>query len=98
MSSHSEEKEKIVTDSSVKPNRGDDSTSLSLLARVRAHDQAAWERLVGLYGPLVYGWCLRAGLRKEDAADIGQEVFAAVARKIQSFRHDRQGDSFRGWL
>src|SRR5262249_61127710 len=33
------------------------STSRSLLERVRADDPAAWERLVGLYSPLVYHWC-----------------------------------------
>jgi RNA polymerase sigma-70 factor (ECF subfamily) len=71
---------------------------LSLLERVRVRDRAAWERLVGLYGPMVYGWCLRAGLQPADAADVGQEVFAAVARGIDGFRHDREGDTFRGWL
>jgi RNA polymerase sigma-70 factor (ECF subfamily) len=47
-----------------------------------------------LYGPLVYRWCRRAGLREEDAQDVGQEVFAAVARAIGEYRHQ----SFRGWL
>jgi RNA polymerase sigma-70 factor (ECF subfamily) len=74
------------------------TTSPSLLARVRADDQAAWVRLVGLYAPLVYRWSLRSGLRDEDAADIGQEVFAAVSGHIRAFRRDRPGDSFRGWL
>jgi RNA polymerase sigma-70 factor (ECF subfamily) len=73
-------------------------TSTSLLARVRVQDQAAWERLVTLYSPLVFRWCQRAGLQPVDAADVGQEVFAAVARNIQNFRHDRPGDTFRGWL
>jgi RNA polymerase sigma-70 factor (ECF subfamily) len=47
---------------------------------------------------VVYRWCRRAGLRAEDAADVGQEVFAAVARSVARFRRDRQADSFRGWL
>jgi RNA polymerase sigma-70 factor, ECF subfamily len=85
-----------VTDSSVDPSGT--HTSLSLLERVRARDQAAWERLVTLYGPMVYGWCTRAGLQAADAADVGQEVFTAVARGIDRFRHDRPGDTFRGWL
>jgi RNA polymerase sigma-70 factor (ECF subfamily) len=33
-----------------------------------------------------------------DAADVSQEVFAAVARHIADFRRERPGDSFRGWL
>jgi RNA polymerase sigma-70 factor, ECF subfamily len=47
---------------------------------------------------MVYGWCLRAGLQPADAADVGQDVFAAVARGIDGFRRDRAGDTFRGWL
>jgi RNA polymerase sigma-70 factor, ECF subfamily len=74
------------------------STSLGLLERIKALDQAAWERLVSLYSPLVYGWCRQAGLQAADAADVGQEVFRSVARKIGDFRRAREGDTFRGWL
>ncbi len=74
------------------------STSRSLLDRVRADDAAAWDRLVRLYAPLVFYWCRRWGLQDEDAADIFQEVFLAVATHIGSFRKERPGDTFRGWL
>lgn len=74
------------------------ATSLTLLERVRAQDQRAWERLVYLYSPLVYRWCRQAGLQGADAADVGQEVFTAVAQSIKDFRRDRKGDTFRGWL
>jgi RNA polymerase sigma-70 factor (ECF subfamily) len=43
-------------------------------------------------------WCHQAGLSAEDAADVRQEVFEGVVRGIDGFRHDRPGDSFRGWL
>jgi RNA polymerase sigma-70 factor (ECF subfamily) len=75
-----------------------ESTSLSLLDGVRAHDPQAWQRLVRIYGPLVYGWARRAGVQPDDAADVVQEVFAAVSTLIPRFRRDRPGDSFRGWL
>jgi RNA polymerase sigma-70 factor (ECF subfamily) len=87
-----------VKDDSVKHGGASISTSLGLLERVRARDQSAWERLVELYAPLVFEWCLRSGLQHADAADLGQEVFVAVARKINDFRRDRPGDTFRGWL
>jgi RNA polymerase sigma-70 factor (ECF subfamily) len=74
------------------------ATSPSLLLRVQASQAGAWERLVDLYAPLVYHWCRRARLSAEDAADVFQEVFRAVARHIGGFRRDRAGDSFRGWL
>ncbi|MBI3863276.1 MAG: sigma-70 family RNA polymerase sigma factor [Planctomycetia bacterium] len=75
-----------------------DSTSSSLLDRVRFKDVEAWRQLVRLYAPLVYSWCARAGLQSEDAADVVQEVFRSVAISIGDFRRDRPGDTFRGWL
>jgi RNA polymerase sigma-70 factor (ECF subfamily) len=74
------------------------ATSLSLLARVRSGDEESWRRLVELYAPLVYHWCRRCGLGSEDAYDVGQEVFAAAARNLGSFRKDTPSQSFRGWL
>jgi RNA polymerase sigma-70 factor (ECF subfamily) len=74
------------------------STHRSLLQRARGHDPAAWERMLALYGPLVLGWCRGWGLRDEDAADVFQEVFQAVAAHLAGFHRDRAGDSFRGWL
>jgi|SRR5581483_9269279 len=75
------------------------ATPASLLERLRAAtDEAAWGRLLALYGPTVEGWCRQAGLSAADAADVRQEVFAAVVAGIGAFRRDRPGDSFRGWL
>ncbi len=74
------------------------SLSGSLLLKLRQQDSQAWQRLVALVGPLVYSWCRRAGLQAEDAADVGQEVFRAVAAHIGDFRRERPSDSFRGWL
>ena len=75
-----------------------ESTSLSLLARVRAEDSDAWASLSRLYSPLVYAWCRQCGVTSEDASDIVQEVFRAVHRNIGRFRRGRPDDSFRGWL
>ena len=74
------------------------STSVSLLKRVRGMEAAAWERLSALYGPIVYGWCRRAGLQEHDAADCTQEVFRAVFQHIGQFQGEQNGGSFRGWL
>jgi RNA polymerase sigma-70 factor (ECF subfamily) len=74
------------------------SISSTLLERVRARRPEAWERLVDLYGPVVYHWCRRSGLGPEDAADVVQEVFTAVAVHVAEFRRDRPSDSFGAWL
>jgi RNA polymerase sigma-70 factor (ECF subfamily) len=73
-------------------------TSRSLIDRVRADESSAWERLVRLYAPLVLHWCRRFGLQEPDAADVFQEVFQAVAKRIRTFRKEHQTDTFRGWL
>lgn len=54
--------------------------------------------MVDLYYPLVYGWCRRRVLQVEDAADVVQEIFGAVARGLPGFRRAREGDTFRGWM
>ena len=74
------------------------TTSCTLLERARAADQAAWHRLVFLYGPLVRYWCGRWGVSGADADDVAQEVFQAVSVGLDGFRRDRPADSFRGWL
>ncbi len=78
------------------------TTSPTLICRVQQLDQDAWQQLTRLYGPLVFHWCKRLGITGEDAADLFQEVFIAVARSIHRFRPHRQpGTSrgtFRGWL
>jgi RNA polymerase sigma-70 factor (ECF subfamily) len=73
-------------------------TSLTLLARVKDRDPQAWQRLLHLYGPLVFHWCRRWRLSSEDAADVSQEVFQALATHIDRFERDGPGQSFRGWL
>ncbi len=74
------------------------TTSRDLLSLVRRRSGEGWREFVNLYGPLVYGWCRQAGVAPSDAADVTQEVFARVFAAIDDFRHDRPGDTLRGWL
>jgi hypothetical protein len=60
-----------------------DQTSFTPVGRVQANDDAAWQRLVDLYGPLIFSWGCRAGLSVEDAADVMQEAFC-LSRQIHS--------------
>ncbi|MHC4180290.1 MAG: RNA polymerase sigma factor [Planctomycetota bacterium] len=74
------------------------SVSSTLLERVKARRPEAWERLVDLYAPMVYRWCRLSGVRREDAADVVQEVFSSVATHVADFRRENPGDSFTAWL
>jgi RNA polymerase sigma-70 factor (ECF subfamily) len=74
------------------------TTPVSLLERLRRPDeQAAWERFVRLYTPLLCQWARRLGLRDADAADLVQDVFVVLVRKLPEFRYDPRR-RFRGWL
>lgn len=75
-----------------------ESTSSSLIARLKLRDAEAWTRTSQLYAPLVFRWARRAGVDDSDAADVTQDVFHSVARHIDGFRHDAPGSTFRGWL
>ena len=74
------------------------SISSTLVDQLRARRPEAWQRLVLLYGPVIYHWCRRSSLAAEDAADVVQEVLSAVFLHLPGFRRDRPQDSFSGWL
>jgi RNA polymerase sigma-70 factor (ECF subfamily) len=69
-----------------------------LLDRLKGNEKEAWQRMVRLYGPLIYSWCRAMGTPPDVAQDLVQEVFGAAFRNMARYRHSRPGDSFRGWL
>jgi RNA polymerase sigma-70 factor (ECF subfamily) len=74
------------------------TTSVSLLERLRQpQPEEAWERFVRLYTPLLFYWARRTGLQESDAADLVQDVFALLLRRLPEFTYDSQR-SFRAWL
>lgn len=74
------------------------NTPVSLLMRVQREGRAEdWSRLVDLCSPLLYAWAQRRGLAENDAADLVQEVFAILVRKLPAFEYDPR-KTFRGWL
>jgi RNA polymerase sigma-70 factor (ECF subfamily) len=75
-----------------------ETTPVSLLQRLRQPgEQQAWQRFTELYTPLLYYWTRRLGLQPQDAADLVQEVFILLVRKLPQFTYD-QHKSFRAWL
>lgn len=87
-------RESVITGTPSQPG-----ASQSLIARIAANDQNAWEKLVRLYGPLVLTWGRRAGLQSADVADLTQEVFGVVSQRIDRFDPTRHGvGGFRLWI
>lgn len=74
------------------------TTSSSLLQRLRdPAAQEAWAHFVRLYTPLLFYWARRAALSEPDAADLVQDVLAALVEKLPEFTYNHH-KSFRGWL
>jgi RNA polymerase sigma-70 factor (ECF subfamily) len=74
-------------------------TSATLLQRLNDRsDSVAWQRLVGLYSPLINTWLRRHGVSTEDAEDLTQEVLEVVVREVSRFRHNGRVGAFRTWL
>jgi RNA polymerase sigma-70 factor (ECF subfamily) len=74
------------------------ATPVSLLYRLRRTDEvSAWGRFVDLYTPLLYHWAQKLGEQDSDSADLVQDVFLILWRKLPEFEYD-SGLSFHAWL
>lgn len=75
-------------------------TATTLLDKLRARDNEAWDRMKQLFGNLFLDWCANFDqLQRADRQNIFQEVFLTAFKNIDQFRREgkRQG-SFRAWL
>jgi RNA polymerase sigma-70 factor, ECF subfamily len=76
-----------------------DLTSVSLIDRLKAArpDAPDWQRLQGIYLPLIQRWLRRVPGLGDEVQDLAQEVFVVVVRELARFERQREG-SFRAWL
>jgi RNA polymerase sigma-70 factor (ECF subfamily) len=73
-------------------------TPVSLLEQLRyPSDDRAWGRFVELYTPFMVRCIGPLGLQESDRADLLQDVFVTLYRKLPEFTYDG-AKSFRGWL
>jgi RNA polymerase sigma-70 factor, ECF subfamily len=74
-------------------------TSVSLLDRLRVArpDASDWNRLQGIYLPLIDRWLSRIPGLGDEAADLAQDVLVVMVRELPRFERRREG-SFRAWL
>lgn len=74
------------------------TTPPSLLEQIRNPSaDRAWERFVSLYTPYLFSLVRRAGVGREEASDVVQDVFLLLTRKMPDFEYNAQL-SFRAWL
>jgi RNA polymerase sigma factor (sigma-70 family) len=70
-------------------------TVVTLVARAREGDKAAWEQIVERYAPLVWRVCRRYRLSEADALDVGQNVWLLL---VEHLRELRDPAALPGWL
>lgn len=74
-----------------------EETRSSLLSRLRIDHDNTWREFVGLYGKLLHGWVVSAGLQSSDADDVVQESLLRIRAGLDDFRSRGTG-SFRAWI
>ena len=74
-------------------------TRPSLLVRLKdTDDQPSWQEFNDLYGKLVFGFAIKAGLTETEAQEVVQDTLIAVAKTLPPFRYDPKVCSFKTWL
>ena len=66
-----------------------------LVARAQGGDRRALEQLVARHGPWIFNVAARMVWRRDDAADVTQEVLVKVITRLSDFRGE---SAFRTWL
>jgi RNA polymerase sigma-70 factor, ECF subfamily len=69
--------------------------SLLWLPAAQRGDAAAWDQLIGLWGPVVLRWCARLGGPKIDEEDAAHDVFERLCANLHRLR---EPSAFPGWL
>lgn len=70
-------------------------TDEELVKACRLGDESAWETIVYKYQNLLYSIPLRAGLSRDLASDVLQEVFTALFEKLETLE---KPEFLRAWL
>ena len=73
-------------------------TRASLVHGLQAGDEDRWREFYQLYGPVIRGFALKAGLTETEADEVVQETCIGVARNVGEFRYDPKRCRFKTWL
>jgi len=74
-------------------------TRWTLISRLKDwDDQESWKDFFDTYWKLIYGVARKSGLSPQEAQDVVQETVVSVCKKINDFKADPAGGSFKSWL
>ncbi len=75
------------------------TTSSSLLERVKQGQDQAIRSFYDIYRPLLVGWVKQSGIRSPDAEDLSSDVLSRVTLHMRKLAYQRgKGGGFRGYL
>lgn len=82
------------------PREEHQATSATLLEKLCAKDEEAWERMKRLFSNLFLDWCRKYDqLQRVDRQNVYQDVFLTAFKNIDQFRQEgKRPGSFRAWL
>ncbi len=84
----------VPTRNDVDQARGD-PLLIHLVTRARGGDKRAWDALVERYAPLIWSICRKYRLGRDDADDIGQNVWMRLVDQLDKIRDPA---ALPGWL
>lgn len=73
-------------------------TDQKMLSRLAERSEGAWLDFVQVYEDALMRFCISRGLSREDAADVCQEVLAALDKNLVNGKYDPDKGRFRNWL
>jgi RNA polymerase sigma factor (sigma-70 family) len=74
-------------------------TRATLILRLQdMEDQDSWAEFSEIYMPLIFGFCLKRGLQRTDAADVAQDVMRSISLALKKAQYDPKRGKFRAWL
>lgn len=74
-------------------------TRKSLLGRLKDWDNnTSWREFFDTYWKLIYAFAIKRGLNHQEAEEVVQETFLAVAKSISSLEYNPDHCRFKTWL
>ncbi|MHB8521178.1 MAG: RNA polymerase sigma factor [Limisphaerales bacterium] len=73
-------------------------TRASLVQGLQAGDEDRWQQFYRLYGPVIRGFALKAGLTETEADEVMQETCIGLAKNVGEFQYDPAKCRFKTWL
>ena len=80
------------------PDPNPTQTRASLVQGLQAGDEDRWHQFYRLYGPMIRGFALKAGLTETEADEVMQETCIGLAKNVGEFHYDPSKCRFKTWL